>query len=56
MNKKIKEILNSLTLEEKASLCSGVGLWQTRPLEDKGIPEIWMADGSNGVRIMKPVN
>lgn len=56
MNKKIKEILNSLTLEEKASLCSGVGLWQTRPLEEKGIPEIWMADGSNGVRIMKPVN
>lgn len=56
MNKKIKEILNSLTLEEKASLCSGVGLWQTRPLEEKGIPEIWMADGSNGVRIMKLVN
>ena len=56
MNKKIKEILNSLTLEEKASLCSGVGLWQTRPLEEKGIPEIWMADCSNGVRIMKPVN
>ena len=56
MNKKIKEILNSLTLEEKASLCSGVGLWQTRPLEDKGLPVIWMADGSNGVRIMKPVN
>lgn len=56
MNKKIKEILNSLTLEEKASLCSGVGLWQTRPLEEKGIPEIWMADGTNGVRIMKPVN
>lgn len=56
MNKNIKEILKSLTLEEKASLCSGVGLWQTRPLEEKGIPEIWMADGSNGVRIMKPVN
>ena len=56
MNEKIKELLKSLTLEEKASLCSGVGLWQTRPLEEKGIPEIWMADGSNGVRIMKPVN
>lgn len=56
MNDKIKKILKSLTLEEKASLCSGVGLWQTRPLKEKGIPEIWMADGSNGVRIMKPVN
>ena len=56
MSEKIKEILDSLTLEEKASLCSGLGLWQTRPLKEKGIPEIWMADGSNGVRIMKPVN
>lgn len=56
MDKKIKEIMDSLTLEEKASLCSGLGLWQTKPLKEKGIPEIWMADGSNGVRIMKPVN
>lgn len=56
MDDKIKMILDSLTLEEKASLCSGVGLWQTRALKEKGIPEIWMADGSNGVRIMKPVN
>jgi len=54
MEQKIKEIIESLTLEEKASLCSGVGLWQTRGLEEKGIPTIWMADGSNGVRIMKP--
>lgn len=56
MKQNIKDILNSLTLEEKASLCSGLGLWQTRPIPEKGIPEIWMADGSNGVRIMKPVN
>lgn len=53
---KVTELLKTLTLEEKASLCSGVGLWQTRPLPEKGIPEVWMADGSNGVRIMKPVN
>jgi len=53
---KVTELLQTLTLAEKASLCSGVGLWQTRPLPEKGIPEIWMADGSNGVRIMKPVN
>ena len=56
MDKKIKKIMESLTLEEKASLCSGLGLWQTKSLKEKGIPEIWMADGSNGVRIMKPVN
>lgn len=56
MNEKIREIMDKLTLEEKASLCSGLGLWQTKPLKEKGVPEIWMADGSNGVRIMKPVN
>ncbi len=53
---KARKVLETLTLEEKASLCSGLGLWQTRPIEEKGVPEIWMADGSNGVRIMKPVN
>ena len=54
MEKRIKEIIESLTLEEKISLLSGVGLWQTREIPGK-VPTIWMADGSNGVRIMKPV-
>ncbi|MEA5014577.1 MAG: glycoside hydrolase family 3 C-terminal domain-containing protein [Candidatus Limiplasma sp.] len=54
MNKDIKALVQSLTLEEKASLCSGMGLWQTKPIPEKGIPEIWMADGSNGIRIQKP--
>jgi len=55
MDTMIENILKTLTLEEKAKLCSGEGLWQTKPLEEKGIPTIWMADGSNGIRIMKPV-
>lgn len=50
----IREIIQNLTLEEKASLCSGKGLWQTKSIPEKGIPEIWMADGSNGIRIQKP--
>ena len=50
----IRDIVKSLTLEEKASLCSGKGLWQTKSVPEKGIPEIWMADGSNGIRIQKP--
>ena len=54
MEKRIKEIIGSLTLEEKVSLLSGVGLWQTREIPGK-VPTVWMADGSNGVRIMKPV-
>lgn len=54
-NKEVEKIVSSLTLEEKASLLSGVGLWQTKGIPEKGIPTIWMADGSNGIRIMKPV-
>lgn len=50
----IQKIIQKLTLEEKASLCSGKGLWQTKSIPDQGIPEIWMADGSNGIRIQKP--
>lgn len=53
--KNAKEIVSTLTLDEKVSLLSGVGLWQTRGIEEKGIPTVWMADGSNGVRIMRPV-
>lgn len=56
MEEKIKKIISKLTLEEKASLCSGEGLWQTKPLDEKGIPTVWMADGSNGIRIMRPVS
>lgn len=53
---KAKTIVGTLSLEEKASLLSGVGLWQTRGIPEKGIPVVWMADGSNGIRIMKPVD
>ncbi len=55
MEDKARKITASLSLEEKASLLSGVGLWQTRGIPEKGIPVVWMADGSNGIRIMRPV-
>lgn len=54
-NKEVEKIVASLTLQEKVSLLSGVGLWQTKGIPEKGIPTVWMADGSNGIRIMKPV-
>ncbi len=44
------EILNSLTLEEKASLCSGDTFWLTKAIEEKGIPAVWMSDGPHGLR------
>ena len=46
---KNSEIVNSLSLEEKASLCSGEDYWTTRKIEGK-VPKIVMSDGPHGVR------
>ncbi|MBR1751198.1 MAG: glycoside hydrolase family 3 C-terminal domain-containing protein [Ruminococcus sp.] len=51
-NAKIKEILNSLTLEQKASLCSGADFWHTKKIDAKDIPVIMMSDGPHGLRKM----
>ena len=45
-----KAILDSLTLEEKASLCSGLTFWKTAPVDRVGIPSVLMTDGPHGVR------
>jgi beta-glucosidase len=46
----LREILNKLTLEEKASLCSGSTSWLTQPIERLNIPAVWMSDGPHGLR------
>lgn len=46
----IREIGSKLTLEEKASLCSGLNLWETKPIERLGIPSVMMTDGPHGLR------
>jgi beta-glucosidase len=30
MSRKIKELINEMTLEEKAGLCSGLDFWNTK--------------------------
>ncbi len=50
MNDKIREVLSSLTLEEKASLCSGRDFWNLKSLERLGVPSIMVTDGPHGLR------
>ncbi len=47
---KVQKLVSEMTLEEKASLCSGRDAWSTKPVERLDIPWIWMADGPHGVR------
>jgi beta-glucosidase len=43
-------LVAQMTLQEKASLCSGKDLWSTRPIDRLGIPSIFMTDGPHGLR------
>lgn len=46
----LKELVDELTLEEKAKLLEGIDAWCTAPIERLGIPSIWVADGPHGLR------
>lgn len=46
----IDEILSQLTLEEKASLCSGRDFWHTKAIKRLDVPEVMMCDGPHGLR------
>lgn len=50
MNSNINELVNAMTLEEKASLCSGLNFWRLKGIERLGIPSIMVADGPHGLR------
>jgi beta-glucosidase len=46
----ISETIAKMTLEEKASLCSGMNFWETKPVERLDVPSIMMTDGPHGLR------
>ena len=51
---KIKELVSRMTLEEKASLCSGLDFWHTKGVERLGIPSEMVSDGPHGLRKQVP--
>ncbi|MCD2100135.1 glycoside hydrolase family 3 C-terminal domain-containing protein [Rhodococcus rhodochrous] len=44
------EIVARLTVEERASLTSGLDFWHTEPIARENIPSIMLTDGPHGVR------
>jgi beta-glucosidase len=48
--KDIKSIISQMTLEEKASLCSGLNFWYLKGIERLGVPSIMVTDGPHGLR------
>ncbi len=45
-----KDVVRQMTLEEKASLCSGLDFWRLKGVERLGIPSIMITDGPHGLR------
>lgn len=51
--KKVKNIIEKMTLEEKASFLSGHDFWHTKAFEHLGIPASQVADGPHGLRLQE---
>ena len=45
-----EHLIEKLSPEQKASLCSGKNFWYTKGIEQLGLPEVMMTDGPHGIR------
>ncbi|MDR2476340.1 MAG: glycoside hydrolase family 3 C-terminal domain-containing protein [Treponema sp.] len=48
--KQAEALVGKMTLEEKAELVSGFGMWETKGCERLGLTKVDMSDGPNGIR------
>jgi len=48
--KELNELIAKMTLEEKASMCSGSDFWHTDAVKRLGIPSTMVSDGPHGLR------
>ena len=52
----IQTIIEQMSLEEKAALCTGNSNWTTLAVRRLGVPEMVVSDGPHGVRRIQDVN
>ncbi|MFL6554806.1 MAG: glycoside hydrolase family 3 C-terminal domain-containing protein, partial [Bacillus sp. (in: firmicutes)] len=50
MERNMKQLIEKMTLEEKASLCSGLDFWHMKGIDRLGIPSLMVTDGPHGLR------
>ena len=50
VSQKAKELVAQMTLEEKASLCSGKNFWETKSVERLGVTSFMVTDGPHSLR------
>lgn len=47
---KHQDLLNKMTLDEKAAILSGMTEWETRNIDRLNIPSMFCSDGPHGIR------
>ena len=50
LREQARELTSQMTLEEKASLCSGKNFWESKAVERLGIKSFMLTDGPHGLR------